>query len=87
MKWCPPNKNQAYLDGIMHKWANPNLKNNETYVIDSSDLINIPVSHSWLDHLVTGFVTCLCSFVFIRFILYLLHRDFVPKIKSAIWQC
>ena len=30
------------------------------YVIDSHNLINIRVSHSGLDHLVTDFVTFLC---------------------------
>ena len=36
-------------------------KNNENiYVIESNNLINIRVSHSELDHLVTDFVTFLC---------------------------
>ena len=47
------------------------------YVIDSNNLINIRVSHSGLDYLVTEFVTFLWLFVFIRFIMYfMLQRDF-----------
>ena len=54
-------KRKVHLDGIMHKWANPNLKKTmKIYVIDSNNLINIRVSHSGLDHLVTDFVTILC---------------------------
>ena len=50
------------------------------YVFDSNSLINIRVSHSGLDHLVTDFVTLLCEFVFSRFILYfMLQRDFFSK--------
>ena len=49
-------------------------------VIDSNNLINIRVSHSELDYLVTDFVTFLCLFVFIRFIMYfMLQRDFFSK--------
>ena len=49
-------------------------------VFDSNNSINIRVSHSGLDHLVTDFVTFLCSFVFIRLILYfMLQRDFFSK--------
>ena len=53
----------------MHKWANTHNKKNdennvnnnkELHVIDSNNLINIRVSHSGLDHLVTDFVTYLC---------------------------
>ena len=50
------------------------------YVIDSNNLINIRVSHSGLDHLVTDFVTFLYYFVFIRISLYtMLRRDVFPK--------
>ena len=35
-------------------------KTMKIYVIDSNNLINIRVSHSGLDHLVTDFVTFLC---------------------------
>ena len=52
------------------------------HVFGSNNLINIRVSHSGLDHLVTDFATVLCYFVFtpIRFILYFMsQRDFFSK--------
>ena len=45
------------MDGIMHKWAKKTMK---MYVINSNNLINIRVSDSGLDYLVTDFVTFLC---------------------------
>ena len=73
-----------YKDGIMHKWANTHKKTMKIYVIDSKNLSNIRVSNSGLDHLVTDFVTFLCLFVFIRFILYsMLLCDFVLKLSKC----
>ena len=51
---------KVQLDGIMHKWANPHKKTMKICVIDRNNLINIRVSHSGLDHLVTDFVDFLC---------------------------
>ena len=55
-------------------------KTMKIYVIVSNNFINIRVSHLGLDHLVTDFVSILCYFVFIRFILYfMLQRAFFSK--------
>ena len=45
----------SYTSGLAHI-----KKTMEIYVIDSNNFINIRVSHSGLDHLVTEFVTFLC---------------------------
>ena len=56
-------KHVLTMDGIMHKSAislTHIKKTTKIDVIGSNNLINIRVSHSGLDHLVTDFVTFLC---------------------------
>ena len=48
------------MDGIMHSGLTHIKKTRKMYDIDCNNLINIRVSHSGLDYLVTDVVTFLC---------------------------
>ena len=48
------------LLGWHHAQVTHIKKTMKIYVVDSNNLINITVSHSGLDYLVTDFVTFLC---------------------------